>query len=98
MATKRSMKGWDTRVKEANRDPIELTIGGKDIHVLPLLGSDVKRLQEAQREGDFQGQLDVIFREDAEHVAAEFDKAPFAASQGLLEDILVEFGIIPGNR
>lgn len=98
MATKRSMKGWDTRVKEADRPPITLEIGGKEIHVLPLLGSDVRDLMEAQREGDHEGQMRVIFREDADHVQAAFDEAPFAAGQGLMEDILVEFGVIPGNR
>lgn len=98
MATKRSMKGWDTRVHEANRDPITLEIGGREIHVLPLLGSDVRDLMKAQQEGDHEGQMAVIFREDAEHVQEAFDKAPFAAGQGLMEDILVEFGVIPGNR
>ena len=98
MATKRSMKGWDTRVKEAAREPIELEMGGKTITVLPLLGSDVKDLQAAQRDGDFEGQLRAIFRGDADYVAEVFDGAPFAAAQGLLEDILVEFGVIPGNR
>lgn len=98
MATKRSMKGWDSRIQEAAREPIVLEIGGKEIHVHPLLGSDVRELMKAQQEGDHEGQMRVIFGDDADHVQAAFDEAPFAAGQSLMEDILVEFGVISGNR
>lgn len=98
MATKRSMKGWDTRVQEADREPLEFTMEGKKVTVLPLLGSDVEQLQAAQADGDFDAQLRVIFRDDAPHVKKVLADAPFAAGSGLIEDILVEFGVISGNR
>lgn len=98
MATKRSMKGWDTRVHEAAREPITLQMGDREVHVLPLTGADVEDLQEAQKSGDFDAQLRAIFRDDADHVREVFKAAPFAAGSGLIEDILVEFGVIPGNR
>lgn len=98
MATKRHMKGWDTRVEEAPREPIVIPMEGVDVIVHPMLGSDVQDLMKAQREGDTEAQVRAIFREHADHVLKVFADAPFAAGQGLMEDILVEFGVIPGNR
>lgn len=98
MATKRHMKGWDTRVEEAPREPIVIPMEGVDVVVQPMLGSDVEELMKAQREGDNEAQLRIIFRDHADHVRKVFAAAPFSAGQGLMEDILVEFGVIPGNR
>lgn len=112
----KKLKGWDTRVKEAQRDPIALelplpsdevpenTAEGVDpvttftVTVLPLLGKDVRALQAAQREGDEEAQLRVIFKDDADRVLKVMDEAPFAAGQDLIQDILVEFGVLSGNR
>lgn len=111
----KKLKGWDTRVKEAQRDPIalELPLPADEVApgtetdpgsttftvtVLPLLGKDVRALQAAQREGDEEAQLRVIFKDDADRVLKVMDEAPFAAGQDLIQDILVEFGVLSGNR
>lgn len=106
MATKRSMKGWDTRVKEAQREPLEVTLPDPDAedggtftaHVLPFTSKRVEELQESQRTGVMEDQVRVIFGHDADRVGRVFADAPFAAVQDLLEDILVDMGVISGNR
>ena len=115
MTMSKKLKGWDTRVKEAQRDPIELELPlpadeiqhnvpeGETpvttftVTVLPLLGKDIRALQHAQREGDEEAQLQVIFRDDYERVIKVLDEAPFGAGQTLVQDILVEFGVMSGN-
>ena len=106
MATHRSMKAWDTRVREANRDPVVIDLPDPDsddggtfqVIVYPFTGKSVRELMDAQRDGDDYAQLELLFGDQADKVQRVFDDAPFGASQSLMESILKELGVISGNR
>lgn len=89
------LKGWDTYVQEARREPLMLPIGDNEILTInqPVY-KQLKTINEAMRTGDIFGQLKAIVGEqNAMKLEFLFDDAPLDAITALLKDITEAFGL-----
>lgn len=84
--------GWNQRVKDAKRDPIELEIGESTVLVHQPTGKSVRDMGKVGE--DIDEIVRILFGEDqAEVVLDAYDDAPFNVLPDLVSDLLEEFGL-----
>lgn len=92
---RKPLKGFDQRVKEARKDPVEFELNGQNITVHQLTSHQARALSAAIRAGDEEEQVRAVFGEDqGQQILDAYyaDGIPFEVLAELIEDVLKAFG------
>jgi len=89
------LRKWNTYVKEAQREPLEIELDAETVLTVNLPSSGaIRRLNRAQRAGDEEESLTALFGEKgAEKLWQYAEQAPPGALQELIRDVVREFGL-----
>lgn len=87
--------GWDQRVSEAHREPLELPMPeGEPIRITQPKGGTIRKINRAQKAGDQDAAVTALFGEaSGRRLLDLYEDAPAAVLPDLVGEILEEFGL-----
>lgn len=93
----RQLKGWDTYVQEATREPLEMPMpDGDPILIHFPTGGQIEAIQQAVRAGDNHGAVYAMFGdEQGKRLLVLFRDAPGDVLNRIVTDVATEFGVDP---
>lgn len=86
----KKIAGWDARVREAEREPVEFDLpDGTVVRVEKITGGQARRLKRTDDEED---QLEILFgAKKAAKILDAYEDAPASVLTGVLQDIFDHF-------
>lgn len=98
MMVKRLTKRWDTYVKEADRDPVELELTDGSVITIPFPRKrTIDIVNKGGRSDDDAFVVGLLGKEQGQRLLADAVDAPAGALQRMLGDVMVEFGLWTKN-
>lgn len=100
MTTKktRSFTNWDTRVKEARREPVVLTIDDTEVSIHQPTGATIEAIGKLGAEARDEDLIRTLIDDDeqADTLVTAAANAPYQVLPELISDLFEEFGITSG--